>query len=193
MRLPFTRRALFHLAHVHLKSFIVDDNKSLCQLAGIPLAALCSADSRWPGKTTEPTPFLGRPEKGVKDKRGSFVGGAFYETRADPRQPLASAPSFEGVDGRGALSDCRKRDAHSFDNTPGVHLATPPTPATAFCRFLERARFIFCAGNVRRGARWALIRGQMKRRARSERRKAVWKLLFFTNGRKCRSTVRDYL
>jgi len=46
------------LAHVHLKGFIVDDNKSLCRLAGTPwLAALCSADSRWPGKTTAPTPF----------------------------------------------------------------------------------------------------------------------------------------
>lgn len=81
------------LAHVHLKGFIVDDNKSLCRLAGTPLAALCSADSRWPGKTTAFTLFLGRPEKGVKDKRGSFVG-TFYETQADPRRPLASSPPF---------------------------------------------------------------------------------------------------
>jgi len=132
-RLPFPWRALFHLAHVHLKAFIVDDNKSLCRLAGTPLAALCSADSRWSGKTTEPTPFLGRPEKGVKDKRGSFVD-AFYETRADPRQPLASVPSFEGVGARDALSDRRERDAHPFDNTPGVHLATPP-PRPPFVGF----------------------------------------------------------
>lgn len=95
-RPPFSWRALFHLAHVHLKAFIVDDNKSFCRLAGTPLAALCSADSRWSGKTTELTPFLGRPEKGVKDKRGSFVD-AFYETRADP----AAAPCFRSVFRRG--------------------------------------------------------------------------------------------
>lgn len=109
-----------------------------------------------------------------------------------PRQPLASAPSFEGVDRRGALSDCRKRDAHSFDNTPGVHLAAHLRPReTVFCRFLERACFIFCAGSVCHGARWS---GNKWSIARSERRKAcVWKLLFFANGQKCRSTVRDYL
>lgn len=91
-------------------------------------------------------PFLGRSEKGVKDKRGSFVD-AFYETRADPQQPLASAPSFEGV---GALSDRRERDAHPFDNTPGVHLATPPPRHRLLSVFRTRSLHFLCRQRVSR-------------------------------------------
>lgn len=154
VRFPFPWCALFHFAHVHLKAFIVDDNKSLCRLAGTPLAALCSADSRWSGKTTEPTPFLGRPEKGVKDKRESFVD-AFYETRVD--RPTV-APCFRSFFRRGWRTRRFERSLWARCSPLWQYAGRAfsyTTPATAFCRFLERARFIFCASNVCRAARWS--------------------------------------
>lgn len=108
-----------------------------------------------------PPLFSDGRRKGWKIKEDSS------STRSTKLEPTHGSP-FRSFFRRGWRTGC-------FERSPWVRCSplwqyagrafSYTTPATVFCRFLERACFIFCVGNVCRGV---LIRKQMKRREKRE-------------------------